>query len=240
MLSKDLNQMSDETKSISVATYKAAEEGRAARALFNAAKHQFTSARGWGQPLPALPAFALFFTADEFLCERRRGVCAVGGVVAGAEAGSRNADGATGSGEGVQGVGLVSADCTDSGSGRGGSSSGRGGLLRICKQTFRFEYDPLANPPAEAQRKDIVAVLGILHVHSEAFLVVVTAADFVGEVCGAAVWGVRKVEMLPFLVLSSPSERSRSPEVPASCACACVVCGAVKLGMPARVGKCGA
>ena len=67
MLSKDLNQMSDETKSMSADVYKAAEEGRAAMALFNAAKHQFTSARGWSQLPPALPAFALFFTADEFL-----------------------------------------------------------------------------------------------------------------------------------------------------------------------------
>ncbi len=227
MLSKDLNQMSDETKSISAATYKAAEEGRAAMALFNAAKHQFTSARGWSQPLPALPAFALFFTADEFLCERRQRVCAAGVVMAGAEADTRQAHGITATAEGAQGVGLVSADADASGSGRWGSISGGkgcGGLLRICKQTFRFEFDPLATPPAEAQRKDIVAVLGVWHVHGEAFLVVVTAADFVGEVCGAAVWGVRKVEILPFLVLSSPSERSRSPEVPPACACACAVC----------------
>jgi hypothetical protein len=116
--------------------------------------------------------------------------------------------------------GVTEARPSDSDGGAGGSDrgvkggvEGGGGLLRICKHSFCFEFDVKATPPALAQKKEIVAVLGVLLLQSEAFLVVVTAAEFVGEVCGAAVWGVRKVDMLPFLMLSSPSAISRSSEV---------------------------
>jgi len=222
MLSKDFKSMSDDTKSIAAATYQVAEAYTSATlAAMNqeadaasAAKHQFTAPRGWTPPLPHLPTFTLFFTADEFLCERRPRLLekhVESKLIKLAARARKETAAKKGSPERK-----TEAHPSDSDGGPGSSNGGvegGGGLLRICKQSYCFEFDVKATPPALAQKKEIVAVLGVVHVQSEAFLVVVTAAEFVGEVCGAAVWGVRKVDMLPFLMLSSPSAISRSSEV---------------------------
>jgi hypothetical protein len=230
MLSKDFKSMSDDTKSIAAATYQAAEEYKSATlAAMNqeadaasAARHQFTAPRGWTPTLPHLPTFTLFFTADEFLCERRPRLLEkkIESNLKNLAAGAKKETAAKKVESKDTSDGVTEARPSDSDGGAGGSDrgvkggvEGGGGLLRICKHSFCFEFDVKATPPALAQKKEIVAVLGVVHVQSEAFLVVVTAAEFVGEVCGAAVWGVRKVDMLPFLMLSSPSAISRSSEV---------------------------
>ena len=61
-----------------------------------------------------------------------------------------------------------------------------------------------------------VAILGVLHItnhlEQEAFLVLVTEAAFVGEVCGSQVWSVRKVSLLPLEDRGAAGERYVSPE----------------------------
>lgn len=53
----------------------------------------------------------------------------------------------------------------------------------------------------------LAALLGVLHLELEAFLLVVTEAVLVGRVCGALVWGISQVELLPFDLQPTASER---------------------------------
>ena len=92
-------------------------------------------------------------------------------------------------------------------------TAGRGPLLRIDKRTRELVVDAEAAVPADALETKIVAVLGVMHVHAEAFLLVVTEAAFVGAVRGAAVWGVRKVQFHALERMASPAEGTRDAAV---------------------------
>ena len=53
----------------------------------------------------------------------------------------------------------------------------------------------------------LAAVLGVVQLEQEWFLVVVTDAVQVGRLCGASVWGITQVEFLPFALQATASER---------------------------------